>query len=136
MQFSDAIATGRVLMDVWDSDTYCGCAIAAGIKGAGVEPCRIDADFASSQWLNSALKVWPWLRNMVDVPDWVVRRYSTYLSRPKQIAAYNVVSDMFGMFVHKEMTLESLIDWVRSVEPEENSVDMVPVEEVEYASMT
>lgn len=108
MRLSDAIATGRFLMDRWDGQTFCGCAIAAGVRGAGKVPCEAilgrpitddetsNWQIASSKWLRVAETEWPWITHL-----------------------HAVVSDWFFSVQGGEMTLDELIDRVRAIEPAE-----------------
>lgn len=116
MRLSDAIATGQFLMDSWNGQTFCGCAIAAGVRGAGKVPCEailgrpITDDetsnwhIASNKWLRVAETEWPWI---------------TEIDSHTQTHRYMVVSNWFFSVQDGEMTLDELIDRVRAIEPAE-----------------
>jgi hypothetical protein len=103
MLLSDAIATGRYLMDAWDPTKFCGCAIAAGLKGAGKEPKH------TIWWLAAATEEWPWLGDRYYYPN--------HTGMKGRNPGYMIVSFLFSMAYNGNGTMEQLIDWVRSVEP-------------------
>lgn len=134
MRLSDAIALGRVLTTRTDSRNYCGCALSMGLRGAGrdkglIEPVAfgtMEAAHASAKWHLAEKNVWPWITQPMRVPEDVVR---CQCFGDEVSAAYNIISDMFRMVEQGTYSLEKLIDWVRSVEPEPEPTEKVAIQE-------
>ena len=100
MRLSDAIALGRVLITKPDPFSFCGCAIGMGIAAVCGEPAKMNVEA-----LEFALKEWPWLGSKCEAEGgW---SYEVY------------ISNKFARVCEGMMTLDELIDWVRSIEPQE-----------------
>ena len=110
MLLSDAIALGRVLIEEPSGTSYCRCALAMGLASNGK---RFDNDYLAKM---AAFQEWPFIANRVDPPAqiavfWVLDFWTIDVC----------ISRMFSMACNncEGVTLESIIDWVRSVEPQE-----------------
>jgi hypothetical protein len=107
MRLSDAIAVGRVLIQHPSADNYCNCALGMGLAAVG--KCKPHPRLA----YDAIMREWPWLGEGVKSPDWMKRYgYETMQAEFTISHAYDMVQ--FGV-----LTLDQLIDWVRSVEPAE-----------------
>jgi hypothetical protein len=119
MRLSDAIATGRTLIHassglVFDVTGNFGCAIGMALSARGVrrdlEPLTVD-EYISL------------------VPEWAWATFVQCFTPPCTCAENSevyssvaiAITHLFDMHVfgHCDWTLDQLIDWVRSVEPEE-----------------
>lgn len=127
MLLSLAMATGRVLMDQWDHKTFCGCAIAAGLKGTGKAPGKAYFSFVispvspdtfhctSETWKNQAIEEWPWLEGEREIPPAVMHHFDGEAhSEPLYI-----ISRMFDEVVAGKLSFDQIIDWTRENEPPE-----------------
>jgi hypothetical protein len=101
MRLSDAIATGRHLIEHPSAATFCRCAIGMGLAAIG---CDYQNSSFGSLALVTAEAKWPWLKQMCD--------------NPKQ-SWTNKISLWFWDVEWGTMTLDELIDRVRAVEPPE-----------------
>jgi hypothetical protein len=109
MLLSNAIMMGSVAIDEVNPYSYCGCALAMGLLAAGKAPYELRRDVAE--------RTWPWLINYFDIPE-----FSRSLVIPPLLtraSGTEIVSAMFFSVCEKRITLEHLVDWVKSVEPEE-----------------
>lgn len=105
MRLSDAIATGRVMGVHLDPNNFCGCAIALGLEAVG----KRDRHSSSANFSTAKLE-WPWLDACFDHPLIHI-----------QDTGVGIVSDLFWEVYNGDRTLDELIDWVRSVEPPEET---------------
>jgi hypothetical protein len=125
MRLSTAIALGRTVIEQTDPHSFCGCALAMGLLGVGKEPCVADlkqpfsikAAQASLVWRQTQCIVWPWLNENRPFPEGLLSTNGVAASC--ELPALNLVSDLFFAVERKKITLDQLIDWVRSVEPPE-----------------
>lgn len=106
MRLSEAINLGRHLITlspwVWSRGNR-GCAICMGVAAIG----------KMAEWeldRNKRFEYWPWLMNTAPHSEALNRTEETFSSR---------VSWMAREVKDGNMTLDMLIDWVRSVEPAE-----------------
>jgi hypothetical protein len=132
---SIAMATGRVLMTRWSAKTYCGCALAAGLRGVGKAPTLVafnDESFlfriASDTWKGEAYKEWPWLDDMKVFPNLPAESEYRWLFEEIRRKAENrkaetIISVMFHEVEAGRMTFDQVIDWVRQNEPPEPAVE-------------
>ena len=135
-------------MNEWNPCTYCGCAIAAGLRGAGKNPEHHDvgvkeggATLYSYAWKNAALKEWPWLSSQNNFPEFFFcEKSAPKYWRGSKVPNYAIISELFLEVFDKVITLDQLIDWVRSVEPAEpeipNTFPVPTFTEVEEYSCT
>jgi hypothetical protein len=119
MRLSDAIGLGRTLVKfdstkfLWPNDKgeCVGCAIGMGLAAIGeVKIERLDQIFVH----------WPWLNG---TDDWTAKPIT-------------IISEMAHRVAKGEQSLDELIDYVRSVEPAEETFLPENVQEPEYASVT
>jgi hypothetical protein len=109
MRLSDAIATGRVTIEKLEAGLLKSCVLGMALNAIG----RSDATDESVPCKVSGYAViqatWPWTSTRIRHPLWGHYEY-----------AYALIYQLFDDFVMKRrMTLDELIDWVRSVEPAE-----------------
>lgn len=97
MQLSIAMAMGRVLIPNPSSTTFCRCAIGMGLAAIGHDFHSNGKD-NSFHALGTAWDEWPWI---------------------KENGMTREISNRFSAVRHGLITLDQLIDWVRSVEPAE-----------------
>jgi hypothetical protein len=122
MRLSDAIALGRTLIGKTDPSSYCGCALAMALMAIGKEPMVAAigddsfAEMAHDNWFEAAMTEWPWLvTEGLEVPKYLpAYAYEHY-------NAEYIISDLFWKVDEGEISLDQLIDWVRSVEPQEET---------------
>ena len=127
MRLSDAIALGRTLVDKPRGGSLRGCALGMGLLA-----------MSASLDYETAAELWPWMSTVdyhcEDCKKYAARGYDlTDIAGVKIFSAFDYHVD-----ARRNMNLDQFIDYVRSIEPfeKEISVDAIPVEEVEYASMT
>jgi len=129
MRLSDAIALGCSVIEKTDPGSYCGCALAMALIAAGREPMKAEfgsglwGKFANDNWEQAAWTEWPWILEEFDEPDWWENRLGVNTGE-------QIISSMFFDVHDKSMSLEQLIDWVRSVEPSEETSTEAQTEEV------
>jgi hypothetical protein len=128
MRLSDAIAMGRVLIKLNPGlflDPFCnqGCALGMGLAAVDGRKVKDNQERIA--------ELWPWTS---DICPRGSRNENTRFCERWSYA--HEIGAMAYRVYEKLMSLDQLIDWVRSVEPEEIHVDTTSVEEVEYASMT
>jgi hypothetical protein len=110
MRLSEAIALGRVLIDKPQHNTFCKCAIGMGLAAIGHEfHIRGEEGIGSAYF--AALDEWPWLFGDCEME----------------------ISRRFVLVMKGDLTLEELIDFVRSVEPPEPPASPSPAAETEQA---
>ena len=126
MLLSIAMATGSVLMEEWNSHTYCGCALAAGLRGAGKAPSLVvmgdDEHFfraASDEWKDSAYKEWPWLNDLKPFPVLPGNNEYNVIFGGRDRKAETIISCMFQAVAEGKMTFDQIVDWTRENEPPE-----------------
>jgi hypothetical protein len=115
MRLSDAIATGRVLIKDLKPATLKGCVIGMACMGVGTEALLKAVQIESYYEI---YHYWPWLRNatLSPVDDGVHD-------------GMEVIYSIFDFHVMRkgDWTLDQLIDWVRSIEPDEREVINISV---------
>ena len=119
MKLSDAIATGRVLLRARPGIFVAGnsgCALGMAYKASGL----VARDKTVGYTMEDCFKAWPWtMQSLKTVPctcgieDYnpgqaITHLFDTHVMQPKE----------WGV---KAWTLDQLIDWVRSVEPAEDT---------------
>jgi hypothetical protein len=126
MKLSDAIMLGRILIEYPDTGSYCGCAIGMGLAALGY---KYDTKTLLSRGANlnevrsiialqDAVHEWPWLNRLCrgEEPSWYTGHYGRHI--------YDVISEGFLRLKTRQLiSLETLVDWIRSVEPEESEND-------------
>lgn len=124
MKLSRAIERGRFLLPDTDHLSFCGCALAMALVAVGKQPCDAyspDLKYLerSMIWRDAQLAEWPWLAEFFDDPTGGVPMH-----------AIDIISNLFAEVENDLRTLDSLVEWVRSVEPpeEEASVKEEPAE--------
>lgn len=132
MRLSDAIMMGRVYIEKPNATDYCGCAIGMGLASLIGEQLQTNSYDA----LNRAYKAWPFLGDEINPPH-------EFLKQSRK-SVEGIIS-MWFCFVQSQLqevpeqyrSLESLCDWVRSIESAEDDIVIIEsTEEVEYASVT
>ena len=110
MRLSEAIALGRVTIEKPEAGNFSTCAMGMAANAVGMVH-----DY------KAVLQRWPWLwRDTLCPVNWCCE---------EPTSAIHSLTHQFDYFVMltKSMTLDQLIDWVRSVEPSEveatNQVD-------------
>jgi hypothetical protein len=125
MRLSEAIALGRTLIHpmpgfVLDYAGLNGCALGMGYKASGgtekVHPleCTIG--------LEEVIRVWPWLENTIkQLPCKCESSLYNYAQVIGHLFDDHIMDGTIdsGPLPGDRWTLDQLIDWVRSVEPEE-----------------
>jgi hypothetical protein len=109
MRLSDAIAMGRVLINEPDCGSYCHCAI--GMATASLNGEQMSDPCAS---FDMAMTAWPFLSSEVTDPFY----------KNETTVEWAISQWFIRVHLDKE-PLEGLIDWVRSVEPAEESETQV-----------
>lgn len=122
MRLSDAIATGRVLVDQLKVADLRGCALGMALLATGNSTGLCNYD--------KIKEMWPWL----STSDYHCTdcKSSCIWDRAFGITIYRAFDQ--HVMMDKTMTLDQLIDWVRSIEPvpqeelarEEENKDLVP----------
>ncbi len=118
MLLSEAILKGRVFIKEPNATDYCRCAI--GMATAALKGYELGGINPSWDPLMLAFKTWPWIvlpfpvPEMAELPDGMR-------------SAEQIISAAFFNVMRGGITLEQLVDWVRSVEPAER--EEVPVTE-------
>jgi hypothetical protein len=110
MLLSTAIALGRHLIDKPDGYSYCKCAIGMGLAAIGREFHQSGRDSSGLSAKNYALQEWPWLKT---------REVPTIQRDGKTCPGVQAITRAFFAVERGEYTLDQLIDWVKSIEPEE-----------------
>lgn len=105
MRLSDAIATGRHLIEKPDGSTFCRCAIGMGLAAIGHDfQEEVEGRWCSNvAAFGAATREWPWLREKSPAGEYWTR----------------VISLWFYQVEARTMTLDELIDRVRAIEPPE-----------------
>jgi len=98
MLLSTAIDLGTTIPGARCVISYCHCALGYAIRAVGKEP---EAESA----LQTIIAEWPWLSRQF------------YFCGEVEYSAEQVISILFSEVEHGERTMQSLVDWVRSVEP-------------------
>lgn len=101
MKLSEAILLGRITIPQMRADDLTSCALGMASNAVGCVP------------IYSAIKdQWPWLRMPIDVPC----KHNVHIPN-----AMLLIAHLFDTHVMDEgdMTLEKLVDYVRSIEPAE-----------------
>lgn len=119
MKLSNAIMVGRTVIEYIDAHTFCGCAIGMGLAALGYKYTNIARGYGyerareSKKAFDDAIREWPWLqRTTIDQPSWWHCRYGHLI--------YDVISEGFNYVSDGIITLESLVAWIQTVEPEED----------------
>jgi|SRR5579859_2946818 len=118
MKLSTAIALGRVLLpqSEWNGGSYCRCALAMGQMAIGRTFERRDECIA----LRAHYTTWPWIQEQFTVPACLLERALTFgLTSSGTEPAQRIISLLFILVEKNDITLDQLIDWVKSVEPQE-----------------
>lgn len=114
MLLSTAIDLGTLIPGPRCAINYCHCALGYAMRAAGKEPKTESA-------LQSIIAEWPWLSRQ------------SHFCREVEYSAEQVISIMFSDVQRGEGTMQSLVDWVRSVEPPDaepvTRADVVGVQE-------
>lgn len=117
MRLSDAIAMGQGLVGKWEVGDIRHCALGMACNAIGMSHwLEGDGDYVAIR------SNWPWTEQYVQHPfreeDW------------KEYEALELIYTLFDEKVMTGgMTLNRLIDWVRSVEPpEETATESCPVQ--------
>lgn len=105
MRLSDAIAMGRVLVSELKAGSMDGCVLGMAAKAIGTPTSGNMGDCFSK-----LERQWPWLRN--EVPEGVVSTAGNWTG------AIWYRFDIEVM-IERTLTLDQLIDWVRTIEPPE-----------------
>jgi hypothetical protein len=98
MLLSTAIDSGTLIPGTRCAISYCHCALGYAMRAAGKEPKAESA-------LQSIIAEWPWLSRQ------------SHFCGEVEYSAEQVISIMFSDVERGEGTMQSLVDWVRSVEP-------------------
>lgn len=121
MRLSEAIAMGRVLVDRMEVAALHGCALGMALKAVG--------GITTIEGYERVRREWPW----VMTAQYHCQNCAT---EDKFKFSGSVIYRAFDQHVmtDKTMTLDQLIDWVRSVEPEEPAVEaLAPMTSFEEA---
>lgn len=118
MRLSDAIGLGRTLVRVHRAGDIRGCALGMSFLAIGGNPADVGPNFESIK------AEWPWLKERRFDP-----LYSPNNSSANFIAYCKSVWLRFDdLVMGGGMTLDQLIDWVRSVEPPEPDAPQISTE--------
>jgi len=98
MLLSTAIDLGTTIPGARCAISYRRCALGYAMRAAGKEP---EAESA----LQTIIAEWPWLSRQ------------SHFYGEVEYSAEQVISILFSEVEHGERTMQSLVDWVRSVEP-------------------
>lgn len=132
MKLSDAIATGRVIVSptrgffLYSDNRGCALGMAAVASGLA-KRFHLNRQTDAEDWQKALCYEWPWLDSRLPVPPWLTT-YEDYL--PDGFArALEIIAHTFDRY--KEISLDQLIDWIRSVEPQEPETESPQVSPVE-----
>jgi len=111
MRLSDAIATGRVLVPQLEQGEMRGCALGMALLAVGRNAAEIHL-----LGYEYVVETWPWLKSAPAHCSSCEYWNTTMHGAAKVWLPFDthVMSD-------KTMTLDQLIDWVRSIEPQEEA---------------
>ena len=119
MRLSDAIALGRATVAQMKAADF-----SAGPLGMAANACGINDKYSGLE------ARWPWLRNSeLECP---ISSGRFWCRKQIALAAIYHVFDEHVMYLH-DWTLDQLIDWIRSVEPQEAEASLIPKETVDEA---
>ena len=125
---SDAIALGRVFINKPEPGHYRCCAIGMAVAALKGAQCW------SSEAYGLAYKTWPWIAEHTQVPKIAIRHHK-YFPHVTYDRVETIISSIFYDVCAGRVTLEQLIDWIRSVEPVETEVKECEVSS-EYVSVS
>lgn len=114
MKLSEAIRLGVLMTTMRDAGTYCGCALALGLRAVLREEELPEQ--VSISWYNAEVQQWPWLKEYFSIPQklaptlYAVREFH-------RVDGEEIISTIFYRVERGELTLEELVQWVESVEP-------------------
>lgn len=105
LRLSDAIALGRMTVDVWEATNLDGCALGMAANAVGID-----------RKYENLKRVWPWLRNPLDKCPAGCFMCSF---KSSSLAVGHIFDTHICGGLEPKWTLDQLIDWIRSVEPPE-----------------
>jgi hypothetical protein len=109
---------------------HCGCLIGMGIAASGVQfEVREDADPQDGLSTEEILSVFPWLRTEAPVEKIPKKIFGPLAGWAGGSGLYpncfaSIISVMAHMVYRRQMTLEEAVDWIRSVEPQDDQTDV------------
>lgn len=127
MKLSDAIMLGITMYELKPAAWFCkdgGCLCGIALLAVN-EEAPINLASAPILW------EWPWLDKMFSVPPLCVGPVTNALGDPYGWVSYRVggseralaiISRMASQVKRGDITLEQAVDWIRSVEPQEEPV--------------
>lgn len=121
MRLSDAIALGRTLIgsvkgclfEKHGDGNLFGCALGMGVAAVGRQEQAMERGQDCSH--EEPLSIWPWL----EISDLVPKCGCSKKMLSYRVNGFASIVHMFDHHVGVDMTMEQLIDYVRSVEPNE-----------------
>ena len=125
MRLSDSIALGRTLLprDKWYSGSFCSCALGMSLLAATAwEFPTVRNSDAGADALKLQKKTWPWIMQEFETPEIAKDKFFPLRDR---LSAQDIISSAFSNVTNNigGVTLDQLINWVRSVEPKEDAAD-------------
>lgn len=133
MRLSDAIALGRTLIgsvkgrlfEKHGDGNLFGCALGMGVAAVGRQEQAMERDQHEE-----VLSIWPWL----EISDLVPKCDCSEKMPHYRVNGFGLIAHMFDHHVGVDMTMEQLIDYVRSVEPNEPTIEETATEFVEASA--
>jgi hypothetical protein len=147
MKLSDAIMLGSTQLRFEPKYWMCedgGCLLGLGGYAVGVryETDENKRDVATMDEIGKITAIWPWINNSVEVPQFIRKlppyediypfAYLSnmgYLTNRRTYQAKALISVMAVHVKLGNLTMEQVVDWIRSVEPQE--AEPTPQEAVE-----
>lgn len=121
MRLSEAMMLGGIANTI-DCDCWDGCLLGVSVKALGANQNKFNRE---------AQTRWPWIEDKFAEPkimaDWYGDGHET---------ASVILSNLAVMVVAGRVTLEQVVDWVRSVEPAESDQEQTCEGEGTRASLT
>jgi hypothetical protein len=122
MRLSDAMATGRVTIDKLEAAKLSGCILGMACNAVGIKTNLQRYPYPQ------IMKKWPWLKGQTEC-----RACGHGHGTTDFMHAIWHQFDSLVMYERPSMTVDELIDWVRSVEPAEEVSEPLQLADVDVA---
>jgi hypothetical protein len=135
MKFSEAIVLGTTTGNVkFNSCAWRSCLIGVGLSALSVpgsHPAMFSASISRGPLTTEALSRWPWLSAKFKAPTPLLEGvgsgpFSWAFSESYDYLGIHIVSGFATRIQVGRLTLEDALAWIRSVEPEDDSIENKP----------
>lgn len=114
MKLSEAMMLGGTAFPM-DSNTWDTCLLGVSVRALGATDNKFNKE---------ASERWPWMDHLlISNPPEIYAKKHEFQGRD---SFTSIVSELAGYVAEGEMTLEAAVDWVASVEPQEEQADGGP----------